>query len=187
MSHHKDVHLEERLAAYRKHHPEGYGTTETTATDPTSAVELTVDPTDRVVAVRVLQAELVRTPQQLDEAVAGAYRAAVSQRRAALRGPRDDRVRARSNPLPVVAVENWMVKGWRPDPATVQMHEFDSRDIGPVDGVSDNECVEVHLPIASAFGTVASDPGWLANAGASNVGAAVTQAFAAAYRKRDMS
>jgi hypothetical protein len=80
-----------------------------------------------------------------------------------------------------------MESGWQPDPATVQMHDYDTREIGPVEGISDNSCVEVQLPIASSFGPFTSDPGWLANAAAAHIGAAVTQAFAAAYRKRDMS
>ena len=189
MSHGTDVHLTERLDAYRRFHPEGYGTADTSAADPSEAVEVTVDPTDRLTIVQVLRAEGVRTPERLEEAVAGGYRAAVSRRRATLRGdrPRDHRARARSNRRPPVAVENWMVHGWQPEPATVQMHDFDASDIGEVRGGSDNECVEVELGIASSFGSLSSDPGWLANATAAQIGAAVTQAFAAAYRNRDLS
>lgn len=185
--------LQERLTLLRRHHPDGYGTTDTTAPDPTEALEVTIDPTDRVRQVRVRKPDLVSTPEALDQAVAGAYREAVSRRRAALRGDRGAERRsggmptARSNPLPIATVDNWMEKGWQPDPATVHLHEYSSRDLGPVTGVSENACVTVHLDIASGFGPVTADAAWLSTATDRRIGDAVTQAFTAAYRERDGS
>ena len=73
----------------------------------------------------------------------------------------------------------------------------DDTDIAPaLDPISHVAQIYSH----SAFGTyvvahsedtpithlaVAADPGWLANARPTNIGDAVTQAFADAYRKRD--
>jgi hypothetical protein len=51
-------------------------------------------------------------------------------------------------------------------------------------GVSDNDCVSVVLDVSGPGGDLAFDDGWLRQATSPNVGAAITQAFAAAYRER---
>jgi hypothetical protein len=52
-------------------------------------------------------------------------------------------------------------------------------------GISDNDCLEVVLDPAGQGGTLTADPGWLRQATAPNVAAAITQAFAAAYQERE--
>ena len=133
---------------------------------PPTRSTVTVDPTDRLTIVQVLRAEGVRTPERLDGG--GGRRLPTPRcrrRRATLRGdrPRDHRARATSNRRPPVAVENWMVHGWQPDPATVQMHDFDGRDIGEVRGSSDNECVAGRAAASpsSLRLDIDADPGWL--------------------------
>lgn len=59
--------------------------------------------------------------------------------------------------------------------------------IGGERGVSENDCLTVVLDPAGQGGDLEADPGWLRQAAASKVGAAITQAFDAAYRERDQT
>jgi hypothetical protein len=56
--------------------------------------------------------------------------------------------------------------------------------LGTARGVSDNGCVTVELDASGPGGRPEVDPGWLTQATASQVAAAITQAFADAYRER---
>lgn len=58
------------------------------------------------------------------------------------------------------------------------------RVLGGEQGESDNGCVTVVLDPAGPGGDLSFDAGWLSQAGVSNLAAAITQAFAAAYRTR---
>lgn len=60
-----------------------------------------------------------------------------------------------------------------------------ARSVTGVSGVSGNACVRVSLDPASSYGTVDVDPGWLATARVSQVGAAIGEAFQDAYDERD--
>jgi hypothetical protein len=51
-------------------------------------------------------------------------------------------------------------------------------------GTSDNECLTVTLDLAGPGGSLEIDPGWLRQAQRRSIGAAVVEAFTAAYRKR---
>jgi DNA-binding protein YbaB len=158
--------------------------------DPTGSVTVTVDPTDRVVLVRVNgEAATVRTPELLDAAVLQAHVAAQLARRDAVR-PRPERTGARplatgAGNRPVRALDNLWAQGRTTSDRTLPAHPRRSRDLGPATGTSDNDCVTVTLGIASSQGRVAADPGWLVNATSESIGNAITQAFAAAYRRRD--
>ncbi|WP_182524368.1 hypothetical protein [Nocardioides dongkuii] len=158
--------------------------------DDEGCLSVTVDGADRVVEVHVVtDAPRLRRPDGLRAAVDEAARAARVARRDA--GRPDVAVGSgmpeavRATHQPVVAVQNWMGTGWRPDPADLVPHHYDTDDLGPTTGVSDNDCVSVTLGLASAGGIVTADPGWLANARTSHLERAVLQAFDQAYRKRD--
>ncbi len=68
---------------------------------------------------------------------------------------------------------------------TLSPHPTTQQEFGPTPGVSDNDCVRVTLDIASSHGVVDADAEWLANAAATNIASAVTQAYTDAYGKRD--
>lgn len=187
-----DSTVSRRLSELREHDVLGMyaGDEPATGLDEAGRVSVTVDPTDRVTEVRILaDAPELRQPEGLRDAVDQAARAARLARIDALRPPR---VRGRARPQaaraedqPVVAVQNRMGTGWAPDPASLVRHHYDTEDLGPATGVSDNDCVTVTVGIASSSGVVTADPGWLANARVSAVEQAITQAYDEAYRKRD--
>lgn len=159
-----------------------------TGDEPTGAVTVTVDATDRVSHVEVRERDSIHDPAGLAAAVEHAYRAAVMNRLAARypdRGLDPDRqVAGLHGHPPIRTVENRQgvhVAQPRAPRATSLLE----RRFSPTEGISANECVTVTLGLASSWGPVAADPGWLANARPTNIGDAVTQAFADAYRKRD--
>lgn len=188
-----DAHTQDRLRALREHDTLGFyrGDAPARAQDATSAVEVTIDPTDRVTAVRLIaEVPVIRRPQGLRDAVEEAFRAARRARLNAL-GVFDQESTARGRPRAeapsrsIRTVENWMGTGWQPDPSSLRPHRFDTSDFGPTAGVSANNCVTVSLDIASSHGTVDAEPGWLSQATRTNIGRAITEAFHDAYRKRD--
>lgn len=157
-----------------------------TAADPTGSLLVSVDDRGRVVRVDVaVLDESLRTSGALDAAVARAHLTALVHRRpertatlprAAAPGPRPPRIRL-TNP-------------WT-EGRDIEMPDFEwARQVndaapGRVAGVSDNECITVTLAPGSVSGGVVADDGWLRRAESRNVAAALTQAFASAYRKRD--
>jgi hypothetical protein len=65
--------------------------------------------------------------------------------------------------------------------------DLDGGTLQPV-GSSDNDCVHVRLDPGSSRGHLVDvDPGWLRQATVANLTAAIQQAFAHAYEKRDRS
>jgi hypothetical protein len=52
-------------------------------------------------------------------------------------------------------------------------------------GVSDNRCVSVTLPVTGGRGRLQVDPGWLQQTTGTRLGAAITEAYVAAYARRD--
>lgn len=163
------------------------------AEDRESTIRATVDPTGRVLDVAVLAASRVQTPDDLRSALDDALRAA---RAALANGGRAPAPRDPHRELPtaqgpgrreIQSIANWMGTGWRPDPASLRVHAFETRDLSPTQGISDNQCVTVTLDIASTQGAIDVDPGWLRQAEPANIGRALTQAFTDAYRKRDKS
>jgi hypothetical protein len=51
--------------------------------------------------------------------------------------------------------------------------------------VSDNQCVSVVLPPTGGRGRLQVDPGWLQQTSGTRLGAAITEAYVAAYTRRD--
>ncbi|KRC52902.1 MULTISPECIES: hypothetical protein [unclassified Nocardioides] len=159
-----------------------------TGDEPTGAVTVTVDATDRVRQVEVRERDSVHDPAALAAAVEHAYRAAVMDRLEALYPDRgldpDRRIAGLDGHPPIRTVENRQGQHVA-RPRAPRSTALLERRFSPTEGISANECVTVTLALASSWGPVVADPGWLANARPSNVGDAITQAFADAYRKRD--
>ena len=182
----------ERLHELRRFDRSGFYASDEPASgdDPTGAVTVTVDPTDRVARVEVRSRDTIRRPEGLARAVDQAYRAAQLARIDALPGRHGSRgdlhVAGTGERPPVVAVRDVSGTGYvstrRPSPETGRPEDF-----GPTSGVSDNDCVRVTLDVASSRGAVDAGADWLANATATNIGNAVTEAYADAYRKRDQA
>ena len=166
-----------------------------TGQDETGTVLVTVDPTRRIVGVASGRLdESLRRPAGLAHAVRRAHTDAVmdgielglrAQGRVDPRAPRRHQAFA-AGPPPSMA-ELHPDFGYAP----VDVELFRSLSgqptgpAGPAVGHSDNQCVTVTLDAAGPCGDVEADPGWLANAAPAAVAAAVHQAFAAAYEKRD--
>lgn len=157
----------------------------TTGTSPDASVSVTIDPLLRVVAVQVHAAEGLRTDDALDEALAGAYRNALSAR-----------VRPRESPPGASRPVARRVRrvSARATPERLERHQVRHRPQqpglrgGPVTGTSDNRCVTVTIGPASSRGVVSTDPGWLTQTTATRLSAALTEAFLDAHsRRRDPS
>lgn len=178
-----------RLAELRRTDASGVyaGDEPADGTDPSGAVTVTIDPTNRVTAVRVSEAEKIRTPAGLAEAFDEAYSAALAHRLASSRPARTPRSTSRPRAVATRPVFR------RPTAEQLQRHRIRNEtprttqrsSPGQVVGISANDCVQVTLAPAQTSGTVAADPGWLANAGPSNIASAITEAFNAAYAERD--
>ena len=164
----------------------GDGPTE--GTDPTGALTVTIDPTNRVVDARVEEATAVRTPEGLAEAFAAAYATAVAARLRQRRGSRAPRPEGHR---PVAVATRPVFR--RPTPEQLERHRVRQESAtrtrrghpGEVEGVSGNDCVHVTLAPAQPTGTVTADRGWLANARTTNIASALVEAFTDAYDKRD--
>ena len=156
-------------------------------TDPSGAVTVTIDPTNRVTAVRLSNDERIRTSAGLAEAFESAYSAALANRLKRSRAARPPRPATRPRAVATRPVFR------RPTPEQLQRHRIRTEtprtaarsSPGQVVGVSANDCVQVTLAPAQSSGTVVADPGWLANASPSNIASAITEAFHAAYVERD--
>jgi len=150
-------------------------------------IEVDLDRAHRVVGVRI-----AALPDELREsaALARAFRDALAHRLAEERPPAPLGLDAAGRP----AVRRVSMPAWRPlrelvaeaarGPQTVPTRRSDPLP-GGERGVSDNDCLAVVLDAAGQGGDLTADPGWLRQATAPNVAAAVTQAFAAAYQERD--
>jgi hypothetical protein len=188
----------DRLAELRRFDSVGHYTHDrpVTGQDETGTLLVTVDPTRRVVGVasgRLDQS--LRRPAGLAHAVRRAHTDAVmdgielglrAKGRVDPKAPRRNQAFA-AGPPPSMAELH-------PDfgyaPVDLELYRSLSgrsgpRPAGPAVGHSDNQCVTVTLDAAGPCGDVEADPGWLANAAPSAVAAALHQAFAAAYEKRD--
>ncbi|WP_205475243.1 hypothetical protein [Nocardioides sp. SYSU D00038] len=157
-----------------------------TGTDPEGSLRVTLDPTHRLVSLEVLRIDRVRTPDGLDAALAGAWRDALVSRL----GAQSAAGTGGARPVPTAEP----VRRIGPSRELLERHRIRTeehlsgrprRRPGPVTGRSRNECVEVHLPPASSRGRVEALPAWLAHATATQVSAAVAEAFADAYSERD--
>jgi DNA-binding protein YbaB len=148
------------------------------------AISVSLDPRLRVTGVQVHSVELLRDPARLEEAVAAAYTAALSaQLPPETAAPALAQLRPRRHTLTVR----------KPTPELLDRHEIRVRDhLEPrtprpheVTGRSDNECVSVTLPVTGGRGRLQVDPGWLQQTNGTRLGAAITEAYAAAYARRD--
>jgi hypothetical protein len=188
-----------RLAALRRTDRTGFwaGDDPASGQDGSSAVMVTVDPTNRITEVAVRgRADHLRTPELLAAAV---DQAAGDARAARLRAGRPDsdgvgpaqarRPVVRPLALGTQAVENFQKTGTTPSGrlrGTSAQYLYRDLD-GPAVGQSDNGCVTVTLDLASSHGRLYIDSGWLASARCKLLGAAITQAYRNAYRKQDRS
>lgn len=156
-----------------------------TGEDPSGAIRVHVDENGlvREVRVRTLPDELreaerltLAFDQALTRAHANAYPPAPPPAGAdvvrARRPQRPERVSIR--PL----VEEALRRGHQPVVTSRR------RLIGGETGVSSNACVRVALDRTGPSGTPTFDQGWLRQATAKNVAAAITEAFTAAYEQR---
>ena len=191
--------MRDRLERLRRHDKMGFyaGDDPTTGSDSTGAVSVTVDPTNRVTQVTVTgPADQVRDPVRLSDAIDQAAGAARTARLRASRPESFEPAAAADRRRPVArrleatarAVENYQETGKVPNGTLRGLsRHFVHHDLEPAVGTSDNKCVVVTLDLASSHGRVDVDRAWLANARSANIGLAVTQAFANAYRKQDRS
>lgn len=184
---HLDQPARDRLAELRASDTIGVyaGDDPSTGQDPAGAVTVTVDALLRVVDVHVHRADAVRDPAVLRGTIDAAYGAAVAARFPAAE--------------PVTRTRPPVARGLRLDvrrPTAEQLAAHRLRRQGAAEeprvprttvasGVSDNGCLTVALPPAGPRGRVDADPGWLAQAPAGRIRAALVQAFAAAYTERD--
>ena len=154
------------------------------ATDPTGSVTVAIDADNRLVGVVVNRVDGIRTPDELTTAVSTAHRIAVVEGYVATTPA------ARTGARPV-ARSAFLRPVFRPE--MLNRHEVRAasraegrraRQVGTVTGTSDNDCVWVELVVAQPVGVVGAEPGWLANAAANHIAAAVVQAFRKAYQER---
>ncbi len=158
----------------------------TRGSDPSGSVSVAVDAGGRVEDVRVsFGEESLRREQAFVEAFDRAWAAA---RAAALPpappAPEGQPLRARRLTRPErvplrTLVEPHVGRAYRPPVGTAG-----TVIEGGEQGTSDNDCVHVVLD-AGPGGRLTLDQGWLSNATGTQVGHAVRQAFAAAYRTRE--
>ena len=155
-----------------------------TGTSADGSISVATDATLRVTGVQVHTMEPLRDASRLDEAFAAAYVAALAGGRPGDgTTPAIDRLRPQRLVLTVR----------RPTPDLVNRHEVRIRDhLQPRRphprehvGRSDNGCVTVTLPVAGGRGRLDVDPGWLQQTSGTRLGAAITEAYVAAYTRRD--
>lgn len=155
-----------------------------------TSLRVTLDPAYRVVGVEVLRPDDVRTPERLSEAFTAAYRAAVvDETRTVAPTASASTQRAGQRPAAVATLASYVP----PSAELLQRHRIRTesaglprrRHPGAVVGRSRNECVTVELPPAATRGVLDVDAGWLAQASASHIGDAVTEAYQHAYSERD--
>jgi hypothetical protein len=149
-------------------------------------IEVEVDGARRVVGVRIAHLpEELREPAALDRA----FRDALAHRLASDRPAAELERDASGRPV----VKRVEMPTWRPlrelvAEAARAGHTVPSERSAPLPGgergVSGNDCLEVVLDAAGQGGALTADPGWLRQATAPNVAAAITQAFSAAYQER---
>ena len=188
---HLDAATRQRLEALRATDTTGvYASDEQTeGSDATGAMAVTVDPTLRVTCVEVRSLEPLRTPTALRQAFEAAYRDALARRLRRDDHAPDDRQRERPVARRVRRISA------APTPELVNRHQIRYRERGTsaagqrglVVGTSTNGCVTVVLPPANPRGVLDSDPGWLATTTGARLSAAITEAFAEAYARRDQS
>lgn len=153
-----------------------------------AALRIEIDDTRRVTGVVVRDADAVATPEALDAAVAAGYSEALAE---AAASRRVDRPRTGARPVAVAT----LIEKAPPPPGSYDRHRIREEgrhtralrrgEPGTAVGISTNECVTVRLRPASSFGSVESDAGWLRTARPDSIERAVTEAFAAAYDRRD--
>ena len=152
------------------------------------ALTVTLDAGLRVTGVQVHVVEPLRDPARLEEAFAAAYAEALT---------REVPVATAVPSLPTLRPTRVVLTVRPPTQAVLDRHEVRVRDhLAPrrphpreQTGVSDNECVRVVLPPTGGRGRLEVDPGWLQQTNGTRLGAAITEAYAAAYagadRRRD--
>lgn len=154
------------------------------ASDPTRSVVVSIDADNRLVGLVVNRVDAIRTPADLTTAVSTAHRIAVVQGYVAA----TPALRAGARPVARSTIRRPVHR-----PELLDRHEVraesraegrPSRPVGPVTGASDNDCVWVELALAQPIGVLGAEPGWLANAAAHHIAAAVVQAFGQAYQER---
>ncbi len=187
-----DTATQERLDKLRRYDSIGMYASDESASgdDPSGAVTVTVDPTDRVIAVTVRDRDAIRSTEGLRQAVELAFQAA-RMHRLGVHTPSGKpsgplTVDSGPSPRPILLVTDESDRHV-PQPRDRSGPTVAQRDFGPTSGVSDNDCVTVTLDVASSHGTVDADQGWLSTALPTKIGDAITQAFAQAYGKRDAS
>lgn len=184
-----------RLAELREHDVLGQyaGDAPASSTDPTGSVTVTIDPTNRLtgVAIGALPEEL-RESSALSAAVDHAFQAAILERIRLAKGPA-----AEANQRRRIPTARRLEKRWRPlDNILESGRPFVAPDfaaartrrhqvVRAVRGISDNQCVAVTLDLGGSRGELEFDPGWLRQARATNIAAAITEAFTDAYQNRD--
>ena len=163
----------------------------TAGSDAARALTVTVDPLLEVRRVVVHDVDLLRTPEAVRQAFEDAYRAALLRRlpdgppRPAAGGSgrtrpvarRVRRVSARPTPERLARHQTRYSEALEPRPQRP----------GERSGSSANGCVSVTVRPGSPRGVIEVDPGWLAAATRTRLGAAITEAFAAAYDRGDQS
>lgn len=177
----------QRLAALRATDATGAYADSRTATglDSSRSVQVTIDPTNRVMGVHIEHlADAARTPRGVAALVEEAYVDAVVSKFA-------PRPAAQSSAPPTamtvdrraeIRLDNIMYSDRAVSLASAQTPRFPYA--GAV-GRSENGYVTVTLPPAQSLGALDFDSYWLDNATRADVGRAITQAYAAAYRERD--
>lgn len=155
--------------------------------DEAIAATVTIDEAYRVVAVRLVEDEKIRSPEGLAETFAAAYTAAL---RAHLESMRRDRPLSTPGTRPRAVAT--LLTFERPTTEQLSRHRIreESRDLprartGDATGISTNDCVRVTLAPAQPIGPVDADRGWLAHAHLPNIAKAITEAFQAAYTERE--
>jgi hypothetical protein len=155
--------------------------------DRSGAMTVTIDPTLRVASVQVGSIEPLRSVDALNAVFAEAYAAALAARFSDGQhaGP------TVSGDRPVARRQHLTVRP--PTPDMLNRHQVrvqtntQPRMRTPREGVgvSTNECVTVTVSPVGARGRIDADPGWLQQTNAARLGAAIAEAFQAAYTRRD--
>jgi len=152
----------------------------------THLIDVDLDEAHRVIGVRIAS-----LPDELRESSAldRAFRDALAHRLAADRPAAPLERDASGRPV----VRRVELPAWRPlrelvAEAARQGQTPPTRRSEPLpggeSGTSDNDCLTVVLDTTGQGGSLTADPGWLRQATATHVAAAITQAFAAAYQER---
>lgn len=158
-------------------------------TDPDGVLTVTIDPRLKVTRAVVHDADAIRTPDTLTDTFTTAYRRAI-----AARVPAAERAERRRGERPVAVATPVTKPAF--DPSMLDRHRI--RDASRAErraprrlpraavGRSGNECVLVHVGLISPVGRIEVDPGWLANATASAIGDALSEAHHDAYEQRGL-